>query len=402
MIPSPILYTITSYLPSIGGAQLHLHAFAHQVSAQRAVGVIYQWDENRTDWLLGTTINAPPPYQPQSLDGIPAYRLSLTTEEREQLRLWVRFYRIWQGAAIEHISNVLFKHLQTLVSEWLGAAPGIVHNSRVGREGLTVASLKLAHALDIPFVLTPNHHPRWKGWLYRHYLNVYRAADAVIVYSQYEHDELCRLGVSPARIHRLGIGPILSPTSDGTTFRQRFKVPPDAPMVLYLGQKHAYKRFTLILDAMSHVWAHYPQTRFVFIGPRTSYSQSVFRSVPRDARLLELDTVDLQTKTDALAACEVLCVPSGQESFGGVYIEAGQMGKPVIGGDAPAIREVIREGKTGFIVGPDASILAERLIEIIADPDLRASFGQAGQVIAQHYQWADLGAQLAHVYTTLA
>jgi glycosyltransferase involved in cell wall biosynthesis len=56
-----------------------------------------------------------------------------------------------------------------------------------------------------------------------------------------------------------------------------------------------------------------------------------------DPRILELGSVDLQTKTDALEACTLLCLPSTQESFGGVYTEAWSFKKPVIGCDIPAV-----------------------------------------------------------------
>lgn len=394
----PVLYTITAYLPSIGGAQLHLHEYARRIARARPVMAMYQWDETRTDWLRGTTLDAPSELAGTPLDNVNRYRIGPTPEERDALRFWVRFYRLFQGRAIDRISGVLLDHLRAHLPDPM---PGIIHNSRVGREGLTVASLKLAQALDIPFVFTPNHHPRWKGWLYRHYLQVYRAADALIVYSDFEATELTRLGVSPSRIHRLGIGPILAPSGDGLAFRSRLRIPPDAPLILFLGQKYAYKRFSLILEAAPHVWARHPTTHFVFIGPRTPYSMSLFQSASKDARIHEMDTVDLQTKTDALTACDVLCVPSGQESFGGVYIEAGQLGKPVIGGDAPAIREVILEGETGYCVGPDSEKLAEQLNRLIADPDLRSALGRAGYIRAQEFQWTALAERLSAIYTSL-
>ncbi len=397
----PILYTITAYIPSIGGAQLHLHEFARHMALTRPIATIYQWDENRTDWLLGTTLNGPTASQPGPIDHVARYRLALTPDQRAALRFWVRFYRVVQGPAIEHIAEAFLTQLKRLTADALAFPPEIVHNSRVGREGLSVASWKLAQHLHVPFVLTPNHHPRWKGWLYRHFIRLYQRADALIAYSDFEAEELVRLGVPTANIHRLGIGPILAPSANGAHFRQRFGIGPEAPLVLFLGQKYPYKGIDQLLKAIPNVWARFPETWFAFVGPRTAYSTRLFEAAGTHARIIELDAVDLQTKTDALAACDVLCVPSSQESFGGVFVEAGQLGKPVIGGSAPAIREVIEDGNSGFIVNADPDMLANRLVQLIADPAMRTAFGNRGLMRAQTYQWASLSAHLADIYASL-
>jgi glycosyltransferase involved in cell wall biosynthesis len=170
---------------------------------------------------------------------------------------------------------------------------------------------------------------------------------------------------------------------------------------LFLGQKYPYKGIDPLLDAAPLVWQKYPSARLSFIGPRTSYSRKRFAAVI-DARIIELDTVDLQTKTDALAACTLLCLPSTQESFGGVFTEAWSLGKPVIGADIPAIREVIDEGVNGYVVSPTPAALAERITHLLAHPALAAQLGQAGQEkTARHYSWDRLAQKTEAVYTTV-
>lgn len=397
-----ILYTITAYPPSVGGAQLHLHELAKQVAQAHRAGVLYHWNDTRTDWLFGTTLRAP--YHEESValvDGVPTAGISLTPMQRRHLAPWVYGYWLAQGAALDRLSSAFVERMRHAARSVLAAPPMLIHNSRVGREALTAASLAYARQLGVPFVLTPNHHHHWRGWRYRHYLSMYRHADAVIAYTQVEQMMLRELGVRDDRIHVLGIGPVLAPTHDGDRFRQQHHIPDDVPLILYLGQKYRYKRFELLLSAMPSVWRAHPNARAVFVGPRTRESRSVFARV-NDPRILELDTVDLQTKTDALAACSVLCVPSAKESFGGVYVEAWTLGKPVIGGDAPAVREVIQNGVDGYTVGDRLDDLAARLLALLNDPDRAASMGQAGCQKAQQYQWHTLATKLMAIYTALS
>ncbi len=395
-----ILYTITTYPPSIGGAQAHTHAFAQQIATREDTRVIYQWDTNRTDWLRGTTLNAPPPAIPPPLDGIPLYRLSLSDEGRRRGRFWVHTYRLFQGTAIARISEQFTETMQAVLAAHFPHPPRLIHNVRVGREGLSDASWRLAQRLGVPFVLTPNHHPNWRGWLYRHWGSLYRRADALIAYSEWERKELVRLGVEPHRIHVLGIAPLLSPSADGERFRRTMNIPPHAPLILFLGQKYAYKGLEPLLHAAHAVWEQHPAARFVFLGPRTSHSAGVFRQVS-DPQIIERDSVDLQTKTDALAACDVLCVPSSRESFGGVYIEAGALGKPVIAGDAPAVTEIVREDVSGYCVHPEPTAIAARLTLLLSNPSLGKRLGEGGREIAAAFTWEGLAERLWHIYEEL-
>jgi glycosyltransferase involved in cell wall biosynthesis len=150
----------------------------------------------------------------------------------------------------------------------------------------------LARLLNVPFVLTPNHHHHWKGWIYRHYLEVYRQADALIAYTQTEKAELVRLGVAPEKVHVLGIA-LLAEKPDAARFRGAHGIPSDAPVILFLGQKYAYKRFHLLLEAAPIVHARFADAYFVFLGPRTAYSEKIFAGVDDGSHIIERGAVDL-------------------------------------------------------------------------------------------------------------
>ncbi len=273
----------------------------------------------------------------------------------------------------------------------------LVHNGRIGREGLSFASLSLARKRGVPFVLTPVHHPRWGTWLHRHYQRLYRDADAVIALTEGERELIVRLGVDERRVFVTGMGPVLAESGDGERFRAAHQLG-DYPLVLFLGQKYAYKGVAALLEAAALVWRRCPEARFAFVGPRTRYSRRLFAGVD-DRRIVELAPVDLQAKTDALAACQVLCVPSVQESFGGVYTEAWSLGKPVIGGDIAAVRSVIEDGQDGYVTAQQAEPVAERLLWLLERPEAAQAMGARGRAkVAASFTWPRLAALTEAVY----
>lgn len=391
-----LLYTTTSYPPAIGGAQLHTHQIAQRLAPRLGLQVATLWTENRTDWLLGTTLRAPRAGQTYSLDGVPVTQITLTSADRRRIWPWVLGYHALKPQAIERIAARFIPHLEPLARQ-----SKLIHNLRIGREPLSYASWQVARQLDIPFVFTPYHHPRWVGWNYQAYLHLYRQADALIALTAAEKQTLIELGVQAERIFITGIGPILADAADPARFRRQFNIPPNAPLILFLGQKYRYKGIEALAEAAQLVWAQWPDAYFVFVGPRTRFSKKFFAG-QTDSRLIEIGAVDLQTKTDVLAACTMLCLPSSQESFGGVFTEAWSFAKPVIGADIPAVREVIDDGENGYVVPPAAAPIAEKINHLLQHSDLARQLGQAGQQkTGREYAWDKLAQKTAQAYQTI-
>jgi glycosyltransferase involved in cell wall biosynthesis len=169
-------------------------------------------------------------------------------------------------------------------------------------------------------------------------------------------------------------------------------------MILFLGQHYRYKGYREVLLAAPRVWEKFPDATFVFLGRAVGGSEADF-SERMDRRSLRLGEVDLQTKTDALAACTVLCVPSTQESFGGVYTEAWSFGKPVIGCGIPAVSEVISDGVDGLLVAQEPLPIADAICQLLASPAAAEAMGEAGRIkVQERYSWERLSALTERAY----
>ncbi len=189
---------------------------------------------------------------------------------------WLPLYYPWMAAALPPIAEVISHPITALA-----AKSDLIHNVRIGREGLTYASWQVAQQRGIPFVLTPVHHPRWVGWRYREYIKLYQQADAVIALTQAEAKVLHGLGVPENRIHVTGHGPVLAPQADSEDFRHRHRIA--WPMVLFLGQHYPYKGFRQVLEATAAVWAQQPETQFVFGWPPRKRFRTRLYGVGRSA-----------------------------------------------------------------------------------------------------------------------
>ena len=82
--------------------------------------------------------------------------------------------------------------------------------------------------------------------------------------------------------------------------------------------------------------------------------------------------------------CDVFVMPSKNEGFGIVFLEAMRRGKPCIGGAHGGTPEVIEDGKSGFLVEyGDVDALVRYLLALRADPELRRRLGERGRELAR-------------------
>jgi glycosyltransferase involved in cell wall biosynthesis len=263
----------------------------------------------------------------------------------------------------------------------------LIHN--VGREYLD-SSLSVAEALDIPTVLTPLAHPgQFHGGDTPSDFARYRRATALTTMTDWEREWFVSRGIDPYRILTTGMGANASRSHDGTAFRQRYAIPSDAPLVLYVGRRERYKGYIHLLDAAELVWRHHRETRFVFIGVPGFYGAVVDEFARyTDERIIEIERASSSEKSAALDACDVFAMPSVHETFGIGYLEAWLHDKPVIGGDIPPLREVIAHGTDGLLVPQKVDAIAGAVVALFDDPGLRAAMGRAGAAkLRERWDW---------------
>lgn len=90
-----------------------------------------------------------------------------------------------------------------------------------------------------------------------------------------------------------------------------------------------------------------------------------------------------------MARCDVFSLPSWNEGFGVVYLEAMANGKPVIGCQGEGIEDFVEHGKTGLLVKPrDVDSLGEALDFLLSHPDEARAMGErARKVVLENYTW---------------
>jgi glycosyltransferase involved in cell wall biosynthesis len=118
-----------------------------------------------------------------------------------------------------------------------------------------------------------------------------------------------------------------------------------------------------------------------------------------EGRVHLLGRVDRATTARLLMGCEAVIVPSRQEPFGIVNLEAMASGRPVIASDVGGIPEIVQDGSTGLLVPPGRTgALASAILALANDAELRRSLGEAASAAATAFEWQHIMEQYDEVH----
>ncbi|KAF0245201.1 MAG: hypothetical protein FD180_1854 [Planctomycetota bacterium] len=160
---------------------------------------------------------------------------------------------------------------------------------------------------------------------------------------------------------------------------------PQAPIVLTvtrLASSERYKGVDKVLEAMLQVRREVPNARYVLVGSGEDSArlEQKVRDLGLSATVTFAGRVSEAELDSWYRRCTVFVLPSRREGFGIVFIEAGYYRKPVIGGDHAGSREVIVDGKTGFLVNHhNVDLLAKRIIGLLKDSGQARALGENGR-----------------------
>jgi phosphatidylinositol alpha-mannosyltransferase len=105
-----------------------------------------------------------------------------------------------------------------------------------------------------------------------------------------------------------------------------------------------------------------------------------------------------------MRSADVYCAPHiGGESFGIVLVEAMAAGTAVVASDLDAFRRVLVDGRAGRLVPvDDAAGLAQGLVEMLENDDVRSRYVDAAAEAVRRYDWSVVERQIMRVYETVA
>jgi glycosyltransferase involved in cell wall biosynthesis len=195
-----------------------------------------------------------------------------------------------------------------------------------------------------------------------------RAADAVVVYSEFVRDTAVRNGVADERCHVI---PYFA------TRAEHAPAPPESRTVTFVGRLTPAKGLDVLIRALALVPDAWDELVVVGDGRDQAATESLLARSGVGERTTMHGWLAAEGVTEAIRASSVVVVPSRwPEPFGIAGIEAMAQGRPVIASAVGGIPEWLDDGETGLLVPPgDPGALAAALERLLGDPRLARRLG---------------------------
>ena len=257
---------------------------------------------------------------------------------------------------------------------------------------------------------------------------IIRSVERVIAQSPSEWSELVDdYGADPDRV-------VIIPSAVNTTVfhpivreeaRQRIGLAQNAFVVVYVGRMLPRKDVRNVVHGMAQLVQHsesqtamygtaFPPLHLLLVGGETTEPDplatpeiGVLQQLVMELDISEHVSFVGKRQQDVLhnyySAGDVAVTTPWYEPFGLTPLEGMACGRPVIGSAVGGITYTIADGETGFLVPPrNPNALAERLYQLLIEPERRTRMGQAARVrVEREFTWETVAKRTSGLYESV-
>lgn len=169
-------------------------------------------------------------------------------------------------------------------------------------------------------------------------------------------------------------------------FKEKYNIPKENRVILFLGRIHKIKGLDLLLEAFSYLRRVVDDITVAIVGPDEGYQDTLF------GRTIELNISDRviftgplynDEKISAYIDADVYVLPSEYESFSNTVLEAWACGIPVVISDSCALAQKVAREKAGIIVRRDPIELMYAINQILENENLRRTVCARGRTLVE-------------------
>lgn len=231
-----------------------------------------------------------------------------------------------------------------------------------------------------------------------------RVSDRIITVSKTMRKELCRLYKIPREKVDI-ISNAISPRKyrkevDPKKVKKKYGVPSFAPTVFFIGRLEFQKGPDLLIDAIPRVLENRADVKFLLAGKGTmkNFLRRRVRKLGVGGAVRFLGWIPYGRYVDLLNTCDIVCIPSRNEPFGIVLLEAWATGRPVVATDVGGLGENIKNLVNGVKVRPRPKSIARGINYLFDHPHVIERVGAKGKEKVRRFNWASLIKKLLKTY----
>lgn len=259
------------------------------------------------------------------------------------------------------------------------------------------------HHYDTPSEISDNWLRQMQYWLdLRVFHKVLSRYGNVVTVSDFNRRRTLETDGVDAEVIYHGINPESYQNPPNIGVRERFDLQLDSDILLFVGKLHGYKNIPLLIRAFEIVAELNDDVELVLLsggGKDKDRVESMIRNIEPSNRVTLIEKIEDDLLYSFYNEASVLVLPSTNEAFGLVLLEAMAAELPVIFVNRGAAPEVM--GNAGIPVpNDDPKALASTIQSLLASPNCRTELANRGADRVQRFTWERAARQYAELYRT--
>jgi glycosyltransferase involved in cell wall biosynthesis len=191
---------------------------------------------------------------------------------------------------------------------------------------------------------------------------------------------------------------------DGASFRRRYGIPTDRPLLLYVGRVAHEKNIEFLLHSFVVLRRLRPDAMLAIAGegPALGQLRARARQLGIAQSMYFIGYLDREhTLADCYASADVFVFASRTETQGLVLLEALAQGRPVVSTAMLGTTSILQPGCGARVAPEKPDAFAQIVADILEDPQRAARLSQQALSYAQTWASAHMSARLAQLYAEL-
>ncbi len=378
-----ILFISDVYFPRVNGVSTSIETFRRNLH------------------LLGHTVHLiAPDYGTPAADEtdilrVPARTVPLDPEDRLMRYGWVM--QQLERLRGEHYDLI---HVQTpFVAHYLG--------------------VKLSHLLDIPCIET--YHTFFEEYLY-HYIPFLpksltrwlakrfsrhqgNSLDGMVIPSRPMQRVLQDYGIATTmEVIATGIEPASFVLGDRVAFREKYDIPQERPMLLFVGRVAHEKNIDFLIQVVNQVRKEVADVLFVIAGegPARAHLEQEVKRLALGQHVRFIGYLDRHTElNNCYRAADIFIFSSRTETQGLVLLEAMAQGVPLVSTAELGTRDVLQDGAGVWIAQEELSDFSSNVVKMLSHAQARSDLGELGRAYANEWSAAKQAKKMLTFYNTV-
>lgn len=229
-------------------------------------------------------------------------------------------------------------------------------------------------------------------------------SDAVVTPSPSMRKKLLNYGVTtPISVIPTGIYPERYTRDCRPQLLQKFQIPDNRKLLLYVGRLAAEKNIPLLLESLKIIKGKYPAIHLLLVG--SGPQEPDYRHWLAQNKLSDYVTftgfLPKEETEKVFGACDIFTFPSLTDTQGIVVVEAMAAGTPPVAVEALGPADIIHDGVDGFLTDPNVNQFADKIITLLSNQELYQTMSKEAKVEAKKYSAKACAKKMESLYANL-